>query len=278
MSLMVLGKFRGDLMISSNERRINELKDQIKFDVNLKKVIDNKVYINHIYDFPVFDGFGDPVSLEEKIERVGFSYTPRIFYSKEDAIASEDWSNLEKAIKKLEGEKALDCRIYDAGNPSLAVNFKGNLYFSMTVKEIPINNTIPVWVGCNRKGVWKASANKYDLEKFDKLFIGGVNSIFNHKIYGIKIYYGYDYNYGGKPAIFDVVNVIPRVFHSVTEAKKDSAWKEREELAKNKPLEYVVSDFGIASKDEWDGGEFLYGDVMEGRFNMRIFPIRVITD
>lgn len=132
-----------------------------------------------------------------------------------------------------------------------------------------------IYCGQNRKGVWKASLDETKLRKFDRVFESEVDTIHNSKVYMIQTYYGFDYNYGsfGNP-IYDVIKHIPELFHSVSAAKKNEIWKERENIAKARPEEFHIDPFSIASDDF--GVPFVYGDVMKGKFNMKIIGIKVI--
>lgn len=132
-----------------------------------------------------------------------------------------------------------------------------------------------LYCGRNRKGVWKASFDKEKLLRFKDVFESEVETVHNNKVYMIHTYYGFDYNYGSKiNPIFDVIRYVDQLFHSVHAAKKHEVWKKREETAMEKPEEYHVAPFSIASDDF--GEPFTYGDVMEGKFNMEIIGVRVI--
>lgn len=89
----------------------------------------------------------------------------------------------------------------------------------------------------------------------------------------IQTYYGYDYAYDFS-SMNNVVKHVCELFHSVHAAKKNEVWKNREQLAKEKPDEYHVTPFSIASDDF--GKPFIYGDAMSGKFNMEIIGVRVI--
>lgn len=132
-----------------------------------------------------------------------------------------------------------------------------------------------IYCGQNRKGIWKASLDETKLRKFDKVFESEVKTIHNNKVYMIQIYYGFDYNYGFSfNQIYDVIRCVPELFHSVSAAKKNEIWEERENLAKVEPEKYHITPFSIASDDF--GESFVYGDVMQDKFNMKIIGIKVI--
>lgn len=128
-----------------------------------------------------------------------------------------------------------------------------------------------LYCGRNRKGVWKASLDESKVERLDSLFETEVETIHNNKVYMIKVHRGYDYGYS---SIYDVTNYVYQLFHSVHAAKKNEVWQKNEKLAKEKPSEFHVTPFSIASDDY--GSPFISGDVMEGKFNMEIIGVRVI--
>lgn len=132
-----------------------------------------------------------------------------------------------------------------------------------------------IYCGRNRKGVWKASFDGEKLSKFEDVFESEVETVHNDKVYMIHTYHGYDYNYGSEiNPIFDVDRYVYQLFHSVSAAKKHEIWKKRERLAKERPEEYHVTPFSIASDDF--GEPFTCGDAMSGKFNMEIIGVRVI--
>lgn len=136
-------------------------------------------------------------------------------------------------------------------------------------------NNMKIYCGKNRKGVWKASLDKTKLSKFDRVFESEVETIHNDKVYMIQTYYRYDYIYGSSfNPIYDVVIHVPELFHSVSAAKKNEIWKERENLAKAEPEKYHTTPFSIASDNF--GEPFVYEDVMRDKFNMKIIGIKVI--
>lgn len=132
-----------------------------------------------------------------------------------------------------------------------------------------------IYCGKNKKGVWKASLDESKLYRFDHVFECDVETIHNNRLYMIKTYYGFDYDYYSETnPIYSDTKYIFQLYHSVSAAKKNETWKAREKLAKENPDQYHVTLFSIAS-DSY-GEPFTYGDVMEGKFNMQIVPIRVI--
>ena len=125
--------------------------------------------------------------------------------------------------------------------------------------------------GRNGKGTWKASLDESKLNKFEDVFESEVEAVHNDKVYMIEIYRGFDY---GTVSMYDVINVLHKAFHSVSAAKKSETWKNAEDKVKENPNDYHVTPFSIASDD---GGEpFVWGDVMSGKFNMKIISVRVI--
>lgn len=132
-----------------------------------------------------------------------------------------------------------------------------------------------LYCGKNKKGIWKASLDESKLSKFDNVFESEVDTINNNKVYLIKTYYGFDYNYGSTiNPIYDVIRYVYQLYHSVSAAKKNEVWNEREKLAKEDPGKYHITPFSIASDDF--GEPFMYGDVMQGKFNMEIIGVKVI--
>lgn len=128
-----------------------------------------------------------------------------------------------------------------------------------------------IYCGKNRKGVWKASLDESKVRKFDDVFESEVEMIHNDKVYLIRTYYGFDY---GMQSMYDVVKYVRQAFHSVSAAKKNDIWKERENLAKESPEKYHVTPFSIATDDF--GYPFTFGDAMAGNFNMQIIGVKVI--
>lgn len=128
-----------------------------------------------------------------------------------------------------------------------------------------------LYCGRNRKCVWKASFGKEKLSRFENVFESEVETVHNNKVYMIHTYHGYDYC-GFE--ISDIERYVYQLFHSVSAAKKCETWKKRGQLAKEKPEEYHVTPFSIASDDF--GEPFIFGDVMSGKFNMKIIGVRVI--
>ncbi|MDE5830515.1 MAG: hypothetical protein K2H53_02270 [Clostridia bacterium] len=130
-----------------------------------------------------------------------------------------------------------------------------------------------VYYGKNRKGVWKASLDYEKVKRFDNLCEAELPVVHN-KVYMIRTYYGFDYNYGGVNPIYDVIKH-STIYHSVHELKnKCEVWKDRESKAKENPDKYHVTPFSIATDDF--GEPFMYGDVMQGGFNMKIIGIKVV--
>lgn len=128
-----------------------------------------------------------------------------------------------------------------------------------------------IYCGRNRKGVWKASTDITKIQMFNDLFSCNVDVIHNNRVYMLRTYYGFDY---GLTSMNDVVEYVRKCFHSVSEAKKDETWKEKEKLSTESPNEYHVTPFSIASDD--NGVPFEFGDVMENKFNIQIISVRVI--
>ena len=134
---------------------------------------------------------------------------------------------------------------------------------------------IKLYCGQNKKGVWKASTDISKISKFNNIFTSEVETIHNDKVYMIKTYYGFDYNYGSTiNPISDVIEYDFNLYHSVGAAKKSKLWSDRELLATEKPEDFHVTPFSIATDD--GGSAFIYGDAMGGNYNMSIFSVRVL--
>lgn len=134
---------------------------------------------------------------------------------------------------------------------------------------------IKLYCGQNKKGVWKASTDISKISKFNNIFTSEVETIHNDKVYMIKTYYGFDYNYGSTiNPISDVIEYDFNLYHSVGAAKKSKLWSDRERLATEKPEDFHVTPFSIATDD--GGSAFIYGDAMGGNYNMSIFSVRVL--
>lgn len=135
---------------------------------------------------------------------------------------------------------------------------------------------IKIWCGKNKKGEWKASLDENKLSKFSDVFDDEIPQVNNNHVYIIRIYNGFDYCFGNiGSSIKDDVRYPRKVFHSVSAARKSEQWKIREAEAKKEPEKFIVSYNQIASKDCF-GQPFNYGDVMEGKFNLEVIPVRVV--
>lgn len=132
---------------------------------------------------------------------------------------------------------------------------------------------VTLYYGKNRRGEWKASLDFEKVSKFQELRECEVETIHSNKVYMIRTYRGFDYSWGITSSIVDVITV-SKLFHSVHAAKKADVWAKAASLAQANPSDFHVDAFSIASDD--GGAPFITGDVMEGKFNMTIIPIRVI--
>ena len=130
-----------------------------------------------------------------------------------------------------------------------------------------------IYFGENRKGTWKASFDKEKIIKFDNFTcIKFSEPIHLNKLYMIRKYYGFDYDYsaGGIISRYEYSTL----FHSIMAAKKSKSWIEVEKLAKERPKDYIVQDRMIAT--DCGGEPFIYGDVMEGKINAEIIVVPLI--
>jgi hypothetical protein len=130
-----------------------------------------------------------------------------------------------------------------------------------------------IYYGRNRKGDYKASLNPERLAKFQDVKSVDIDEKkFHNRLFMVQLYLGYDYPGFG----VEIQNVLSysRPYHSVTAAKKDSLWKDKEKLLKENPNDYHSDDFFIASDD--CGEPFSYGDCFQNMFRVSIIPIRII--
>lgn len=86
--------------------------------------------------------------------------------------------------------------------------------------------------------------------------------------------YGFDYSFGGGSMTMSDAIYISKLYPSLIEAKTDPVYKSCMDKAMENPEKHIISDRLICSKD--GDGEWFYGDIMEGKFNMKILRARVI--
>ncbi len=132
-----------------------------------------------------------------------------------------------------------------------------------------------LYCGKNRKNQWKASFDKSKISKFDDIFETDLKPdlVHNNRVYMIAIYNGYSYDYYYSK-IEDDFSYINECFHSITSAKKHSLWLEKECLSRLNPDLYHITNRSIASDD--NGKEFIHGDIMDDKFNIRIINVPII--
>ena len=134
-----------------------------------------------------------------------------------------------------------------------------------------------VYCGRSKKGIWKASLDRSKIESLYLLFETDLE-IVHSKVYFIEVYYGYDYGLrAGTTNTYVLKDVIShsQLYHSICSLKKnDKFWKEQMKAVEENPDDYIVTPVSIASN--CNGQPFIYGDVMEDKFNARIIgvPIR----
>lgn len=133
-----------------------------------------------------------------------------------------------------------------------------------------------VYCGKNLKGKWKASLDIEKIKKFKDIFESEVPQINGNRVWMIKVYRGYDNDYINN-RIVPVESYHQQLFHSVASAKKSDIWQKYLLIAKNDAKHHHISDFCIASDDNM-GQPFEYGDIMDGKFNIKIIPVMVISD
>ena len=132
---------------------------------------------------------------------------------------------------------------------------------------------IRVYYGRNRHGRWRASPIKSKVANFSDISYEDISEpIHLNKLYMIKTYFGFDYDYStGR-----VHNryAYSQLYHSVMAAKKDDRLIEAEMLANRNPEGFLVESRMISTNC---GGEpFFDGDIMEGNFNTEIITVPVI--
>lgn len=108
-----------------------------------------------------------------------------------------------------------------------------------------------------------AGYEKYELKEFDLPFIG-------RSVCYVSGYYGFDYDFD---RIYDIES-ITNIFACNDHAKKSKLWKKATADSNGNNDKFIITDTKIASKDLF-GEEFIYGDCMEGMFNVSIERIRV---
>lgn len=210
---------------------------------------------------------------------------PHMFKTSEEAAESDEWKKAvefyETCLMRKKFATMYDSKISDTDDekvPHVFGECNDNIHnATYNIEKVFIDNTYPIWIGKNRKGVYKASLDEDTLNRFEDVWCSSVKMVNNDRVYMIRVYRGYDYNYGGNPAIYDVYTTCSQLFHSVTEAKKSKFYKEYLDKANEKPDDHIITNFGIACKEEFGDDEFLYGDVMENRWNLSIKPVRVIS-
>ena len=131
---------------------------------------------------------------------------------------------------------------------------------------------IKLYYGKTKKGYWLASKDESKL-KMPQVYDCEVETIHNNKVWMLRVYKGFDYNYANGGIYDDVI--YSKLYHSLSKLKKDNeTWKEAERLAKENPKKYHVTPFSIASDDY--GEPFMYGDCFQGKFNIKAIQIKVI--
>ena len=125
----------------------------------------------------------------------------------------------------------------------------------------------------NEEMMWEENrSGRYD----GAYFIGSTKLPFVGKhISQVEVYHGFDYAFAANgPFINDIIKK-SSLYPSVTLAKQSELWLEYKHKAEAEPDKYNFHDNTIASKDHEDS-DFMYGDAMEGKFNMQVKMYKVI--
>lgn len=85
----------------------------------------------------------------------------------------------------------------------------------------------------------------------------------------VEVYWGFDYSLSNTDGIIGDVIYKSLLYPSVELSKASKLWQSTKERALRRPEEHNFCEDKICSKDFMDE-DFEYGDVMEGKFNMRI--------
>ena len=129
-----------------------------------------------------------------------------------------------------------------------------------------------IYCGKNLKGKWRASIDESKIKKLGNLFSCELEQIHNGKVYMVTCYSGYDFD--NARCRIQNVERYSKLYHSVRASKNDMIWTEAVAESEKNPENFHVTDFSIASDDD-TGSPFTYGDVKEGKFNVKIIGIRV---
>ena len=109
--------------------------------------------------------------------------------------------------------------------------------------------------------------DKYKIRKCSFPFIGKYLRF-------TEVYLGFDYDFGGH-GIIDVVEKSETLYATIDDLKKnDKLYLKYKNIALDNPDMHIITDDIIASKDVL-GNPFIYGNVFEDNFNMKIKKVRV---
>ncbi len=119
-----------------------------------------------------------------------------------------------------------------------------------------------------------ATCELYDNLCDDRYFVKEIDLPFaNRSVCYVEVYYGYNYGFDN---IHDVVSTTP-IFSCSDHARKSKLWVDLYNRAMKDPDNYIIEDNKVASIDIF-GHEFIYGDVMQDMFNMKIKRIKVVRN
>ena len=278
------------LVLTQNLHRKKTLKRVIEVEVPEECIEQGFAYIPVLfYTSKYMHSSFDELTYDENHNRKYYflndKNSPHMFKTSKEVIESDEWKRALDFYEKTSriDDKFVtmyDSKINDTDEekvPHIYGDYDDSHCATYGIEKVFIDNTYPIWIGKNRRGVYKASLDEDTLNKFENVWCSSVKMVNNDRVYMISVYHGYDYNYGGNPAIYDVHSTCSQLFHSVTEAKKSKFYNEYLKKAKENPDEHIITNFGIACKGDFEDDEFLYGDVMENKWNLSIKPVRVIS-
>lgn len=282
----------GELVLTQNLYRKKVLNRVIEVEVPEECIKQGFAYVPTLtYTTVSYNNSGDELIYDEnqnrKIYFLNDENIPHMFESSKEVTESAEWGKAIDFYEKTSRSSTkkfvtmYNIKINDTDDekvPHVYGECEDNIHSATySIEKVFIDNTYPIWIGKNRKGVYKASLDEDTLNRFENVWCSSVKMVNNDRVYMISVYHGYDYNYGGNPAIYDVYSTCSQLFHSVTEAKKSKFYKKYLDKANENPDDHIISNFGIACKEEYGDDEFLYGDVMENRWNLSIKSVRVIS-
>lgn len=138
------------------------------------------------------------------------------------------------------------------------------LYVAFDNKNRPLDKAFTSYEKAVQYYAWDNYCDA--IQEIDLPFIG-------RNVYYAYLYCGYDYDFFGM-GIFDVSQVSD-IYPCKNSVRTTELWQKYLAKAKKDPENHIISDELIASYDAYEHRQFFYGDVFEGRFNIKIYKIRV---